>query len=146
MSDIRKRYLDRQAAPAEPAEPIETERKPRGRRMTRRNQPRARIPGETALFQAAADLLKLTPCKSNELFGVTRQTMSKWLKGTSAPRLTAFVTLTRLLVEREKSVTVMEKRITEHEQRLSAALQQAEEIRAQLREIKHDVFVKGADA
>ena len=113
--------------------------------MTRKNQPRARIPGETALFQTAAAILNLTPCGSNELFGVTRQTMSKWLRGTSAPRLTAFVTLTRLLVEREQSMTDMEKRIDAHEERLTAALHQAEEFRAQLREIKHDAFSKGAD-
>lgn len=142
MSDVRKRFLERQTANQEPQTP---ERKPRGRKMTRRNQPRARIPGETALFQAAAAILKLTPCKSNELFGVTRQTMSKWMKGTSAPRLTAFVTLTRLLVEREQSVEVMEKRINAHEERLAAALHQAEEIRAQLREIKHDALTRGTD-
>ena len=141
MSDIRKRYLESQSA----HDPATAERRPRGRRMTRTNAPHPKKPSETAIFQDAADILKITPKNGADIFGVTRQTVSKWLRGITPPKPGTFVILTKLLVEHDRSVDVMEKKINEHEQRLSAALHQAEEIRSQLKEIKHDVFARGAD-
>ena len=141
MSDIRKRYLESKATP----ETAPAERRPRGRRMTRTNAPHPKKPSETAIFQDAADILKITPKSEADIFGVTRQTVSKWMRGITPPKPGTFVILTKMLIEHDRDVDVMEKRINEHEQRLSAALHQAEEIRAQLKEIKHDVFAKGAD-
>jgi DNA-binding transcriptional regulator YiaG len=152
MSDVRQRYLDGKNKPTAPIVPIAPtapttpERSPNGRRMTRKDAPRPRKkPEETAIFQAAAELLKITPKAYAPIFGVTRQTVSKWLHGITAPKPGAFVILVKLLVEHENTVESMGKQLEEHEERLTVALMQAAEIRAQLKEIKHDVFAGGQD-
>lgn len=94
--------------------------------------------GETAIFQSAAALLHMTPTAYAPLFGVTRQTVSKWMRGETRPKPYAFVILTRELVREARSAEELEKRMADQDERLTAAIRQAEEIRADLKRIKKE--------
>lgn len=92
--------------------------------------------GETAIFQSAAALLHITPTAYAPIFGVTRQTVAKWMRGETRPKPHAFVILTRELVREARSAEELEKRMADQDERLAAAKRQAEEIRADLDRIK----------
>lgn len=70
---------------------------------------------DTEIFRAAAEMLHMTAARDAEKFGVTRQTLTKWLKGeTPAPR-SAYVQMLAEVLKVMKSdvVKAIEARETE---------------------------------
>lgn len=103
MSDVRKRYLERKAAPA-PLKPIPPRPEPGETVKPRRGRPpkveakRETRPHDAEVLRAAAALLNMTANKDAHKFGVTRQTLVKWMRGeTSAPRAAYVLLLDEVL-------------------------------------------------
>ena len=78
-----------------------TDRKPR-----RREKPAGKVEAkretrdnDSRVLKIALAMLNLTPSRDNKMFGVTRQTLAKWMRGeTSAPR-EAYVSLLEKVME-----------------------------------------------
>ena len=71
----------------------------RGRPAGKVDAKRETRANDARIFRAAAALLNLTPSKDCSLFGCTRQTLAKWMRGeTSAPR-EAYVFLLDKVIE-----------------------------------------------
>lgn len=84
---------NRQTTPEPEPDPTPAPAAHRRGRPAKVDQKRQTRPHDAEVFRAAAAMLNMTATHDADKFGVTRQTLSKWMKGeTSAPR-TAYVLL-----------------------------------------------------
>ena len=143
MSDVRKRYLERNAVkPAKP-EPGETVKGRRGRPSKAEAEPREETrPHDAEVLRAAAALLNMTANKDAHRFGVTRQTLTKWMRGeTSAPRAAYVLLLDEVLKAIEAGTANIN---AAAEARLNRAID--ERIAAALKIMEHLNKAKGEQA
>jgi hypothetical protein len=99
-----------------------------GKTLSKVKAKRETRPHDADVFRIAAAMLNLTPSKDNKMFGVTRQTLTAWMRGeTSAPRAAYVLLLDELLKAIEAGTINAPAAEQAKYERITAALEMAKQ-------------------